>query len=375
MTTTVKAAGAAEFLALVPRMLGYTPRRSVVVVPMGRGRSLGGIRLDLPSGDGPLDGFAATVIGMVCRISRSDGLLAAVYTDEPTDRSLPHRRLAAAIERAADASGLELLDVLVVGPDGWGSHVRPTAKRRELAELQAFDDSLPPPRAGDQTGGMELPPADPVEVAATEAAMDSLERALAIVCGLPAGSGEAETDAFRVDPAALEAACALDDLPGLFEDALTWDAPTLPPLRVAMLAWALSRPSLRDIALVQWATDATGGDDALQAQLRWEDGADYPPDLAAVMWGEGAHPDAARLETALVLVRAVAARTPGPRRAGALAVAAWVSWALGRSTHADAYARAALENEPDHGLADIVRSFVASAHLPDWAFRRGEEQA
>ncbi len=373
MTTTVKAAGAAEFLALIPRMLGYTPRRSVVVVPMGRGRSLGGIRLDLPPGDAPLDGFAATVIGMVCRISRSDGLLAAVYTDEKTEQSLPHVRLAAAIERAADASGLELLDVLVVGPDGWGSHVRPTAKRRPLSELQTFDDTLPPPRTGDQTGGTDLPAADSDDLAATQAAMGALEHGLAVVCGLPVALDDDDGAASRLDPAALEAACALDDLPGLFEDALTWDEPTLPPLRVATLAWVLSRPSLRDIALVQWATDASGGNDAMQAQLRWEDGEDYPPDLAAVMWGEGAHPDAPRLETALRLVRAVAARTPRPRRSGALAVAAWVSWALGRSTHADAYARAALEIEPDHGLADIVRSFVASAHLPDWAFRRGEE--
>ena len=68
----------------------------------------------------------------------------------------------------------------------------------------------------------------------------------------------------------------------------------------------------------------------------------------------------------------VAALTAAPRRAGALAVCGWLSWALGRSTHADRYARKALAAEPDHGLASIVRSFVSAAHLPDWAFRRGD---
>ena len=48
--------------------------------------------------------------------------------------------------------------------------------------------------------------------------------------------------------AALEAACELDDLPALFEAALTWH-PSAEPMHAAMLGWCLSRPSLRDIAL------------------------------------------------------------------------------------------------------------------------------
>lgn len=38
-------------------------------------------------------------------------------------------------------------------------------------------------------------------------------------------------------------------------------------------------------------------------------------------------------------------------------------------THADAYVRQALHADPRHGLAEIVGSFVAAGHLPDWAFR------
>lgn len=375
MTTTVKAADAAQFLALVPRMLGYTPTRSVVVVPMGGPRSLGGMRLDLPPDDDDTrDGFAATLIGMVCRVSRSDGLVAVIYTDELIRPDIPHAPLASAIARAADASGLQLIDLLVVAPDGWASHAGADTAVHPLSELDGLDglDHTLPPVSGDQTTGADLPECRAADRRSTEAAHRSLQSALAVLCGLP---GERPSEE-RVDPAALAMACELDDLPLVFERALTWDLAPLTPMRAALLGWVFGRPSLRDIALVQWASDAAGGEEALHAQLRWEDGEEYPADLASVMWGEGGRrPDPQRLDAALTLVRHVAARTARRRRAGVLAVCAWLSWALGRSTHADRYARDALEIDADHGLADIVRSFVASAHLPDWAFQRLEADA
>ena len=107
----------------------------------------------------------------------------------------------------------------------------------------------------------------------------------------------------------------------------------------------------------------------MEAQRRWEDGELYPSDLAEVMWGDGPRPDATRLDAALRLARNVAALMPKKRRAGALAVCGWIAWARGRSTHADAYVRQALHADPRHGLAEIVGSFVAAGHLPDWAFR------
>lgn len=60
----------------------------------------------------------------------------------------------------------------------------------------------------------------------------------------------------------------------------------------------------------------------------------------------------------------IAAHTPRHERAGALSVCAWLSWALGRSTHAERYAALARELDPTHGFADIVARFVAAGHLP-----------
>lgn len=363
MSTIVRAADAAEFLSLVPRLLGYTPTESLVVVPMADGRSLGAMRVDLPPDDVDVDAVASSIVGMVCRIPTAEAFVAVAYTLASARAGLPEAELMAALSRSADACGLGVTDALTVAGDGWGSHRSADLPPggNDLAELSA---RMPPP--GDQTSGARLPEVDDTVVAAIPAAIASLEAALTLICGIPSLADPPE----RLEPAALEAACALDDLPALYEDALRWDVDDLDPLRGALLVWCLARPSLRDVAIVQWSSDRRGGDRALEAQRRWEDGEEYPSDLGCVMWGEGSRPDPDRLETALTLVRHIAAVAPEELRAGPLATAAWLAWALGRSTHAGTYASAALAQERHHGLADIVRSFVAASHLPDWAFRR-----
>ncbi|WP_405372187.1 MULTISPECIES: DUF4192 family protein [unclassified Microbacterium] len=363
MSTVVTAADAAHFLSLVPHLLGYTPTRSLVLVPMASGRSLGAMRVDLPAAHVDPDAAASSMIGLVCRISGADAVVAVAYTPARIARGLPTARLIAAIERSADACGIAVSDALTVAANGWGSHFDRDLPPggRPLADLTVR--TAPPP--GDQTFGADLPEVAPAALESVEAAMTSLESSLAVLCGIP-GLGRID----RVDPAALEAACALDDLPTFYEDALRWDATAIDPMRAALMAWCLARPSLRDIGVVQWSSDQAGGELAARAQLRWEEGEEYPPDLACVMWGEGSRPDPDRLDAALALVREVAARSPERLRAGALATAAWLSWALGRSTHADRYADQAEALDPKNGLAEIVRSFVRHSHLPDWAFER-----
>lgn len=375
MTTIVKAAGAAEFLSLVPRMLGYTPSLSLVMIPFDGSRSLGAMRLDLPDAEA-IDAFAATVIGMVCRLPDADAVAAIVYTDAFFDEGMPHSALLDAIALKADASGIRLTDMLCVAGDAWGSvfdkDLPPGG--RPLTELGPVPPGLEDlaPVDGDQTSGAELPTVGLIETERVGRALIAFSRAVVLLCGDDHGHEEEESgaDGDRVDPQALTAVCALDDLPALFEDALQWPVGDIAPFDAAALMWCLSRPSLRDVALVQWSGTFGDGDDAFDAQLRWEDGEEYPVHLAMRMWGEGERPDLDRLVRALALTRQVAALAPKASRPGALAMCAWLSWALGRSTHADAYARAACAIEPDHGLSEIVRSFVHAGHLPDWAFRR-----
>ena len=64
-------------------MVGFLPRRSIVLIPFGRGRSLGGMRVDLPPGDLATAPLAATFIGMVCRVSAVDAV--ALSSVQPGD--------------------------------------------------------------------------------------------------------------------------------------------------------------------------------------------------------------------------------------------------------------------------------------------------
>ncbi|MET0734523.1 MAG: DUF4192 family protein [Microbacterium sp.] len=384
MTTIVKAANAAEFVSLVPHLLGFHPTRSLVVVPFAGTRSLGAMRFDLPEDD--VDACAATIIGMVCRVREADAAALVTYTDDRFEESggMPCLSLVDALRTHADACGLRITDALCVAADGWGSFLDPGVppQGHALADLDHGPDGLDVPvAAGDQAAGAVLPHADPGEREDVARALESLAAAVEVLCGPDAsaargtriGGDAAETERradARIDPRSLAAACVLDDLPALFESALGWDAASLSPFDAATLVWCLSRPALRDIALTQWGGGLSAGDEALDAQLRWEAGEEYPVHLAMRLWGEGDRPDPARLAAGLELARRVAAVAPRAAQPGPLATAAWISWALGRSTHAERYAHAAREIEPEHGLSEIVLSFVAASHLPDWAFRR-----
>ena len=379
MSTIVKVASAAEFLSLVPRMLGYEPTRSIVMVAFEGSRSLGALRFDLPDGTSDsVDRVAATVVGMVCRLPTADAVAVVAYTDHAFDgERMPHRDVFDAIRRRTDACGLRTADALCVAADAWASEFDPDTPLggRSLEELEIV------PRGAegivvtgrDQGTGADLPHVDAAVGDRVGRALRAFERAVRTVCALdadePADESVTPPDQARIDPSALAAVCALDDLPALFEESLEWRADALEPYDAATLAWCLTRPALRDVALVQWTGTIGDGDDAFKAQLQWESGREYPSHLAMRLWGEGDRPNPDRLEGALELVRYVAASVPPASRPGALAMCAWLSWALGRSTHADRYASEACAIEPEHGLSEIVRSFVSAGHLPDWAFR------
>jgi len=53
-------------------------------------------------------------------------------------------------------------------------------------------------------------------------------------------------------------------------------------------------------------------------------------------------------------------------RATAYAVIAWFEWALGGSTMAEQFARAALELDAEHGMAKLITGAVEAGYLPRW---------
>ena len=377
MTAIIKAADAAEFLALVPRLAGCRPVRSLALVPFAGTRTLGVMRVDLPEAGVDLDSVAATLVGMVCRVREADGLAVVVYTDEDFDveGGVAQESFVRALIGKADACGLRLMEALCVAADGWGSYLEDGTPQHPLHEL-ADDDFLERLPAdmraplADHTAGAALPEVDLAETERAGQALLALGDAVEAVCAATGREAAAQADLSRLDPQALAAACALDDLPALFEDALRWDPADLRPADAAAIIWCLARPALRDVALVQWCTGIDVGDAALDAQLRWQDGEDYPASLAEHLWGEGERPDPDRLRRALEIARHAAALAPRDSRPGPLATAGWLSWALGRSTHAAWYAERAVEIDPQHGLTGILVAMLNAGHLPEWVFDR-----
>jgi hypothetical protein len=334
VTTVVKAAGAADFLGLVPQILGYRPTESVLVIPFGGdARTRGVLRFDMPAPEN-FATAASTMLGLACKVEGAEAVAFVTYTDTPVDQVQGLGRILTAM---ADVVGLTVRDSLYVTPEGWGSTVANDGVH-PLSEIQAEEHV--PVREGDQSTIVE-PTLDPEFVDQTLAALDEI----------------ADQD-------------EVGSVVELVERVMSQDG-TPTPSDMAWVAVIFALPSLRDTALVTITRGLEMGHRAEQAQRGWEQGEDYPVDLALVMWGDGDQPDPDRLERMLTLAHMAALLDyDDEATAGAWSVAAWAAWALGRSTNAETLARRGLEAWGNHGLCDIVASFVRAGHLPDWAFTK-----
>ncbi|KJL32187.1 DUF4192 family protein [Microbacterium azadirachtae] len=375
MTTIVHAAGAAELLAAIPVLTGFTPRDSVVLLPFRGPRTAGALRFDLPAGTTGTTSprptaaeFAATAIGLACRVPDTDALAIAVYADgsAAVSGALPAAALVDELIGRAQACELRVVEALFVGGGSWADYRDPESAPHPLTELP------PPPSvpgfagpAPDQFSGTELPSPGLFAAESVGRALLTVERVLG-----PAVPGRTRPPATeRADPRAHETALLLDDLPSFLEEAL--DAPeALSPFATAALVWVLNRPALRDVALVQWASSIDRGDRALAAQLcHGTRAAVVPSDIGGILIGDGPRPDSDRLGVALTLVRRTVALAPRETRGGPLAAAAWLSWACGRSTHAARYLDQAQAVDPKLTFAELLRAVVDAGMLPRWSFR------
>lgn len=330
ISTILKAEQASDFLAAIPALVGHQPTDSVVVVPFRGTRTIGAMRFDLPPAT-LAEELASVAAGLVCKIEGATGIAVVVYGT--ADHAEP---IADALTAHASICGLAVIDALYVVGTDW-AHIG----ERTLAPMGAVPAHIAAlVTEADSQAGATLPEVDDAHAAE-------------VAGWLP------------VVGATTSAADVID----LFEQALT-DAPEADAKRDAALISLLARPLTRDVALIQWARETTTAQEALAAQIDWTAGAEIPAHLAAVIVGTGQRPDAERLRAALSASRRLAALAPEKAACGALAAAAWLSWALGRSTHAEVYARRALALDPEHGLSQIIVTMVTAGHLPEWAFTR-----
>jgi len=369
----MKASGSAEFLGLVPALAGFTPMQSIVLTPFEGKRTYGALRIDLPEDDPAA--FAAGAVALASRVERTDAVAIVVYCEETVQVTrdglvLPHAIVVDEVLAAAEEQRLGIVDALCVTPDGWASYLDDDPQLHPLHTIRAAER---PPEAkdvdGDQYAGTELPA---YGLLLTEHVGRMLLALDDVICRLRMGR---EDEAEREHPEAFAAAMLLDDVPQLFEAAVSLpDDP--PPLVCAALIWLLDQPLYRDVALVQWAGDLRRGQEALAVQQEYRlVGALPSAENGQVIVGEGPRPDIPRLHAALRTARSLAGLAPRARRSGPLALAAWLSWAIGRPSHSEKYLAEVRRVAPDYSFGRLLSELFRTRPLPGWAFARRVDQA
>lgn len=340
MTTIVRAATPADLLALLPAMIGYLPSESLLIVPFAGGRTAGVLRLDIDQAIASPAEHSATGLGHAARVPGVTGVAVVAYTERGHEVATPV--LAAYVERARQF-GLDVLDVISVGAETYAQ------LGREEHPVSEINYTIVPEGMRGATSKGVLAGAEPIE-------LDEATRA---------DAADVARQYSTMDPSML---LALTPPVAAASVVPSGETPyTEVPSVVGFTVAVCQLPSIRDVALLSMAIGVEAGDRGLEAQLDWESGAEYPTDLARVMWGEWSDKiDVARLTNAVDLLRTAAAVADEEQKPAVLATLAWFSWALGRSSHAEYYADQAAEV----GLAEIVRSFITAGHLPSWAFDR-----
>lgn len=358
----IRAASTADLLALTPALVGFEPRRSLVLIPFVGTRTLpSALRVDLPRRRREKEAreLSHVMLGMLSRFRGVDGVAVVVYSDATfeQERGIPYLDLARAMTANLERAGFRVVEAACVAPDGWelydGTH---HARGRPLSEIAA------------SSVHSELPERSAEAVPEVAAALRA----------------SAHLRLLRGD--LLDA-----DIIEVIEDAVTaeeWTAAT-----AATLLALVTSPPLRDVVLLQWAFGRQTGEDVYDQSMLWsamrERTGETMDELVARELAEAAelgveaegvqhagllrgHSDAMpsreRLGSALRAARRLVAFAPSEALAPALTIEAWMLWALGRGSAAGDALDRALDHDPGYGLAHVLQAVLGAGMLPDWVF-------
>ena len=349
MRQIIKANDPRRLLTLAPMLAGGVPTDSALILPFIGKRTWSAVRIDLPSGhEHDADEWAAGLARFVDSLD-ADGAAVIVYPGfELGLDPLPMQRAVDTLIRAFEDSGILVKAALAVGTDSWGDYARPQSALGPLAELYdvtevGVDDGDP----GVFLAGEDALPAEPDARWCEEQAAR-----IDLVCD----------DDYLCDPVhAIVRALELGP------DKLTDD-------QLAELTTCVQRPVIRDEMLMTMLGGEEEGLKTRAAAFAWHltgQSKRVEEEAALVMGIEGT-PDRDRVHTALRLWKTVAAHTVPEQQAAVFAVLAWLYWAVGKSSVAQACVERAFAGDPDHGFARIVASILDSGHIPCWivdAFR------
>ncbi|MGR0220322.1 DUF4192 family protein [Agromyces sp. ZXT2-6] len=396
MTTIIRAEAAHDFLALVPALVGYRPSGSVLCVAFDGNRTGGVLRHDLPADAEAADALVGAIVGTMCRLAHADAVVPIVYTDQRFDGGdIPHRDLLQGLARRAEEAGFLVRDALCVAPDGWASlldeDLPPGGRSLALIEESpaAARGEEHGPLADSATALVRLPEPDPEIAREVARILDALGEVD------PSAATSADGCARGFDQRRLE---VIDEMERELGDGLdpvvaAEQLATHEGRSTARLAWVvhlLGRPVFRDAMMLQVAFGPVIGelalDSAEEAAERARRSGETLDDLTRreldaggvesvdefltrLLLGQAAaRPDPERIVRALDTLVVAIANAPRSHRAGALCVASWLSWALGRGSAAGALIDLALDCDRAHGMAQVLAGLFGTGTLPEWAF-------
>jgi len=419
MSPVVTTATAADFLALVPHLMGFEAQNSIVFVAFRGRRTCGAMRFDLPvlvesaaddAGSKFYKRVATTLVGTVSKLSGVDGVVPVVYTDETFAGSsgMPRAAFVRAVIARFEFSGFDVRDALCIAADGWGSYFDPKCPPQgralsDIADSRVLDgvpvDDVRP--LGDIAQWSTLPEASEHERQHVEKSLRTFARVFDSRVLVDAGEIEDdEDDDWLYDHGFDDDELYNDEL---YDDDLSdddyWDARRRTVSRLvrevpAQLERILARggagldvdranwgdsaafvislarlPALRDVVMLQWAFDLDTGERVLSDARRFVFGA--PADelgSAGLMLGQGPRPDPERIERAIELLKKITSLAPESHRPPLFCILAWLNWALGRSSVANVFVTAAEEIDAHYGFAELMRAVLERGMLPEWAF-------
>ncbi|UOR00643.1 DUF4192 family protein [Leucobacter allii] len=174
----------ADFLAALPRLIGYTAPDSLFVLFFQGDRSGHALRADLPPTDAAPD--SVELLEFLCRIiadyddgagPTAVGVVISSALSFADAEGPPWRRLARRIERRLRRERVALRELCCVAPDGWISFLDPRApdRGRPLAEITASPIAREARDAGETVPELarlgEIPEPDPERAAQVRAAL------------------------------------------------------------------------------------------------------------------------------------------------------------------------------------------------------------
>jgi hypothetical protein len=364
MTFVLKNSGPADVLAMVPELVGFTPRNSVVLLAFRGPRTCGALRFDLPAEQSSTTHkrVVSFIVGMLCKLPDVEAVIPVICTDDAFagGDAIPRRDFAQVLTRRLELSGFELRDSLCLAADGWASYL--AAPPRGGHPLSEIADSpavaaLPDGLKASATPQDRIPDADPADARRAQKRLARYRRLYERMM--------TEDPALFPDPVEL---APLAHIPLFVEEALSRDDAGL-DAHGALLLFALQGPPVRDHVMLQWASSLAMGErmwrDIVEDRAR-DSAADEQ--LASLMLGVGARPDPARIEGGIRVLVTLASLVAGTDRLAPLCMLAWLSWALGRGSAAGRYIDEARAIQSDYGMAVVLDTMFSNGLMPEWAF-------